>query len=81
MSEPRYETRSFQIYHGLSQYQQALTLFGWEVINQQKINYDSITTTSGKSHAGIFFKDRATHDMSSSTKHLYYTEITAKRRI
>ena len=81
MAEPRYETQSFQIYHGLNQYQQALTLFGWEVINQQKINYDSVTTTSGKSRAGVFFKDQATHNMSSSTKHLYYTEITARRRI
>lgn len=81
MAEPRYETQSFQIYHGLNQYQQALTLFGWEVINQQKINYDSVTTTSGKSRAGVFFKNQATHDMSSSTKHLYYTEITARKRI
>jgi hypothetical protein len=81
MSEPRYETRSFQIYHGLNQYQNALSIFWWTVISQQRINYASETTSTGKSKMGVFFKDRASHDGTSSTKHLYYTEITAKRRI
>lgn len=81
MAEPRYETQSFTINYGLNYYHQYLSTFGWEIIGQQKINYWSTTTSWGSSKTSFFSKNHASHDINSSTVHLYYTELTIKRKI
>lgn len=81
MAEPRYETRSLQIYHWLELYHRYLPFFWFEIISSQKINYSSITSGWWSSKASFFSKNHAYVNTSSSTIHNYYTELTIKRKI
>lgn len=81
MAEPRYETRSFQIYHWLELYHRYLPFFWFEIISSQKINYWSTTTGWGTSKASFFSNKHASHNIDASTIHHYYTELTIKRKI